>query len=1311
MPINAGQSTEILGKIIRQKRAETSKRSPDILAYIGSLGADWDRVKKDFIQTNLRALGTYNNALFAQFSQLDPRLDSGIYKKFKSKIEYGTLTHAEIKRYPNLSNAQQLFLHQIINNNRIKKDISLIDSQIKNSPDLNSALSLLQDLYHYDEISHYFADVQIGDPNSFRLFQLLNNYALTQFTRAIYDGTLGDNEEKLAKTIKDLIKSGIDAIKESDETSIVRRNKHSVEGFQEQLTANVMSAIKKFFKSSEDEHNEIVDAIRRKIPSLLQISFDDTNFANLKIRINELIDLEKTVPGFTLTADFFAEYIQACYQSGVLGAREQAQVKIATYIVYIRNLRSKAGEIAKHKQEKIRLTAIQDEVQKLWLKELCSSKLLSVEKQDQLRPILEKLSDTAVKKLIDLLVDNSDFIRTKKGKIDDFLRAYNLQDNAGLLFNLLKIKFDEQHTTIRAGYYHNLLKGLSHEIAAKESAIADYVDSIADHASAILQNADVFDDLLLDGDYLSIMLSKFYNPLDNKLKKSMPSKLTEVLKNLSAIKKEVSVVSKVIAAGREIQASYTADARSQVKDSYSRLETLRKSLVKKHDLLASNLIDLLSEEISGLLQQQVEQVKADYDSQANRWFGAISVQKRRALDKSLATSCKKLSEKLATIKKAVADFQERVNKGENGGDSIGFYLKDQEKLRESFYSLEILIRELETKNLDSSYKFDFNEIKGRLKLLKDYYNSGGSSHQRVALASSPHKQDGKIEFKSKDSYSKTIIRYAWWAVQALKWLVGICRIIAAFVRAVLYAGFVLYRNTLGVVIFTAIGYFSNKKVLFQEIDELYDKVDKLHSSKIKAISARKLTDPDDPISRAQLIELADLKERIEVLKNHSHYLLTKTTQMIAECQKLQAEFSVLQTCASSGIPGAGAAKVGGDFKEELPSVRTAPIGASPTASHASDDSSPLSSPVETSDFIAALLTEKQAISDISATVEQKCYKEFLSKSKQDISDKFAKLNTEIDDKIHHYASRKTEVARKNKQDKSVSVTRQEKRVDLQLQVLQKLKRDLERLNKSSEYRAVSAKLGSLQCLSETKIIVPGQLQPIDDFYDKLNAIEDKIQIVSDVDLAANLTLQNIFNIIIGGDENSPLQTILTEKGDKSFAPSLYRRFIDLAIDASSDGKIDFRKLFVNILTEVSRNPSSIEAFTPIPVLKGMQSKIITDAANKALSELNKTDGTEEGDAASLVNALMALRQVLGSSTISKITNAIRALGVTGSLQLGFAGVAAVPVGLVGLACGGVSTVVGSAWGLIRRPFVSSATQGNEQTLVAAAPVRMAAGSS
>lgn len=261
-------------------RKEKSKLVNGLIEKITTLALNSEKVKKKLLEVVCRGLDLYSLSLLEQVDRIGKTKLNLNNSNFK-------LTKDDIEALEGINDTQRLLLHQVLNNNIIRDNIQKLST---GSYELANILNFLQGVEDLNQYATHMTKFPEYDPDSFRKFQILNNYSYSLFTRTIYDETLHKNQNHLATTLNQYIQDLIDKINEDTSDSAPHVYEHDSLQYQDALVQNFMEAVKEVLKGSEKDHEKIVRAIQDKIPSLLQISNDSINEKQLKQSIHELLD-------------------------------------------------------------------------------------------------------------------------------------------------------------------------------------------------------------------------------------------------------------------------------------------------------------------------------------------------------------------------------------------------------------------------------------------------------------------------------------------------------------------------------------------------------------------------------------------------------------------------------------------------------------------------------------------------------------------------------------------------------------------------------------------------------------------------------------------------------------------------------------------------------------------------------------------------------------------------------------------------------------------------------------------------------------
>lgn len=693
------------------------------------------------------ALDLYNEVLLTQVDNI------GITKLHLQNATFD-LDELAIENLEHLNNTQRLLLHQVRINNLIKTKLKDLTETIS----LSSIKDLLNGLVALDDYALYMAKFPGMDPESFRKFQILNHYAYISFNSYLYEETIYKLPNHEKTTINKYIQDFIDTIYAYPTELVLKESYNSSTDYQEELVQNFLMALKTVLKKSTTEQEDIIEKIRAIIPSLLQISNTENNEHQLKLCINELIELEKTDKDFVLTPDFFNSYFDACYKEHTQYSQAQkekiqqekalAQERISDYILYVRNIKNEAQELPQIKARLDVLEAIKSKVTQLQLKELLTSSLISENLNVDLKQMLARIAEIGFDTLTEFLCSSSDFIQKNKEKLTRFKEAYHIEGNVELLVDYIENKLNEHTITPRAQYYTGLLNIIEKNRTQHYVAINKYIKAKIDRAEFIVRYPHNSDSEVIAADKLSVIPTNVYNPLANKMNYHMPKDIVDKLIILDTIEQEITAVNDELH-----QFAYLMTEGNKtpaiIQSSLKHLAEIKANLIAKQNVFESNLLQFSVAKIALLLEEQQEEFLQQNREQLNHLF-PISLDEKERLDAEVCAKTKMLAKKLDELKAYLALPP---------NDSKELLAKQLLEVRE-------LIAQLESEPIAGKTEFDFTQIKPDLNSLMRFYTNDKAN--KLAGIKSLNQKRAPIPFNHGETtpeliaYAKNVTRFMTW---------------------------------------------------------------------------------------------------------------------------------------------------------------------------------------------------------------------------------------------------------------------------------------------------------------------------------------------------------------------------------------------------------------------------------------------------------------------------------------------------------------------------------------------------------------------
>ena len=318
-----------LEQAVNAQRAAKKKPTAQYYADIAATLTTYEQSLK----STLEASAADMNEIFNSFNNSPITLDS----LFKLKTA-GKINHTQFLLLTHLSFIQNL-----------RVELLLIKDKGFSSPStLFNSLKILRQLKDYTTI---YEDIAKCDPAAFHAFKLINHYAITPFTKALYD--LVKTESHISEMIKSAIPTMTQALQYQNKDAnygelylplrdlIVTVSRDALTDGQsinntaapvQQAIAEQLRGLATASRAAPDQISSLItDTV---IPGGINLSFNKTNIQKLKTHITRLLHLENQT-GVTITANLFKTYIELCFPENTpdyLTKRTQALGKINRFI-------------------------------------------------------------------------------------------------------------------------------------------------------------------------------------------------------------------------------------------------------------------------------------------------------------------------------------------------------------------------------------------------------------------------------------------------------------------------------------------------------------------------------------------------------------------------------------------------------------------------------------------------------------------------------------------------------------------------------------------------------------------------------------------------------------------------------------------------------------------------------------------------------------------------------------------------------------------------------------------------------------------
>lgn len=524
--------------VIQQVRLEKLRQAADTVSHYLNAGADPYKRNKLLIKAVVDAASSYREYLYKTALLLSP--DDSIKDEMQrlfcgdigeiNEIDYQKINNTliqDLRKQGKYNNSQSLFLHQIV----LVNDILAGIDGMKKQGFLNqfNIFSLLELLSNFDHSSKFILEVGICDPDSYRVFQILNHAAFASFTGVLWDRLI--EKHHLDESLKKATELMIESI----------RPKDNGDAHSEHAEYNSFSMIKeKFFRDTADgfiRNEKIIKDSATKLakevfPVFLGVRTDQAELCDLNILICELLEYEQKI-GFTLSVDCFESYLNVCFNKHKDRTKKQAlQEKLKLYIDRARNARNErearlinntelADVLVDEKAQRDKLLVVIDAIRAARIDDLDRLELLTATEKKVYCDFIEQASKLASEEIFSKL-EQSQFVTDEiKRLIKDVTADSRVPELVTALTRLAANKaFFVKHC--RIAYYTKQLSEAKKQLIDIDKKILARIDVLNDHAKSLMLVEHSNDYVLRDGDHYTSFLSRVINPSPFALTKLIP---------------------------------------------------------------------------------------------------------------------------------------------------------------------------------------------------------------------------------------------------------------------------------------------------------------------------------------------------------------------------------------------------------------------------------------------------------------------------------------------------------------------------------------------------------------------------------------------------------------------------------------------------------------------------------------------------------------------------------------------------------------------------------------------------------------------
>jgi hypothetical protein len=617
------------------RQLSLADQSKDFLERFFLSGAD-PKINQIVLGPIIDGLEQYNIQLFLQASRLlqipgfklrPGDTDATILARIESLTEEGITRYADKPSQD--ANTCRLFLTQILNNRQLR---TLLQA-LKDKTVLNRAhiVPLSELLVKMDQDAKYFAAVQHADPEAFRVFQILNNYAYTALIRILLDQLV--YKHNLESAVEKQIVAFLDQIRRPSHLDIYERPYRGEAG-PTKLKAFFNSVLAEAHRwvTAHEVHDIASSAARETLPSVMGVHDGASNQHQNRVSAQELLEVEASgrYPHLHFSIDYVRPYFDACYtkpvgeppprdrprarseeRTAARNARHAAAIaRFETYIATARENRRAdvlPETLLDAQRQHQKILAVCSVVEEVLATELTSRDVISAEKQAQLQQIIEKISQKGLLDLVAFLAGQSEFIQGKAEPLKEAIRKRH-PESVELLYSYFVDRVDLFLMTPRAAYYRQVAATLEQRSRVHEAGIAQQVQMESDRADALLACPVSVESALSSQDYRSLLPTRVYNPLRTAVTQYMPYHLADQLKILWRLKKQIDRMQVILDQGRAFSDKTSSVAMAQMyHNARQKYETLRiHRMTYERNILNAQvkLLDLV-------LQQELEHARAD----------------------------------------------------------------------------------------------------------------------------------------------------------------------------------------------------------------------------------------------------------------------------------------------------------------------------------------------------------------------------------------------------------------------------------------------------------------------------------------------------------------------------------------------------------------------------------------------------------------------------------------------------------------------------------------------------------------------------